>query len=94
MEQQHESKEGNCIQQYLSKKVYYMVITHYDFLRMTEAEQFKAIRNGTFLGDRKQNGIWIQCYSLGSFYVEVFYDSNCNEIKRIRSFSKIEQLSP
>ncbi|UEG51363.1 hypothetical protein LLH06_10300 [Mucilaginibacter daejeonensis] len=71
-----------------------MLITHYDFLSMTETEQYDAVWGGTFLGDRKHDNIWVQCYSLGNFYVEVFYDSTGNEIKRIRSFSKVEQLAP
>lgn len=69
------------------------MITLYDFLRMNETEQYAAVWKGTFLGDRKEDGLWIQCYSLGSFYVEVYYDSSANEIKRLRPFSKLEQLA-
>jgi hypothetical protein len=49
-----------------------MVITLYDFLQMDQAEQYEAVWKGTFLGDRREGGLWIQCYSLENFYVEVF----------------------
>lgn len=71
-----------------------MVITLYDFLRMSEAEQYEAVWKGTFLGDRREDNSWIQCYSLGAFYVEVFYDQEANQVQRLRSFSKVEQLAP
>ncbi|WP_342647353.1 hypothetical protein [Mucilaginibacter sp. CSA2-8R] len=71
-----------------------MVITLYDFMRMAEAEQYEAVWTGTFLGDRLDNGYRVQCYSLGTFYVEVYYDQEANTIKRLRSFSKVEQLAP
>lgn len=69
-------------------------ITHYDFLRMSEAEQYEAIWQGTFLGDRHEGELCIQCYSLTSFYVEVYYDRKVNQIQRIRSFSRLAQLAP
>jgi hypothetical protein len=71
-----------------------MVITLYDFSRMSEAEQYEAVWKGTFLGDRRKDDSWVQCYSLGNFYVEVFYDQEANRVQRLRSFSKIEQLAP
>lgn len=71
-----------------------MVITLYDFLRMSEPEQYEAVWKGTFLGDRREDDFWVQCYSLGNFYVEVFYDHQTNCVQRLRSFSKIEQLAP
>jgi len=71
-----------------------MVITLNDFSRMSESEQFDAVWKGTFLGERRDSGLWIQCYSLGTFYVEVFYDENANRIERLHSFSKAEQLAP
>jgi hypothetical protein len=71
-----------------------MMITLYDFIRMDETEQYNAVWKGTFLGDRREEDSWIQCYSLGNFYVEVFYDREANTVKRLRSFSKVEQLAP
>jgi hypothetical protein len=70
-----------------------MVITLYDFLQMDLAEQYEAVWKGTFPGDRREDGLWIQCYSLQNFYVEVYYDTNTNKVTRLRSFSKIEQLA-
>ena len=71
-----------------------MVITLYDFLQMDQAEQYEAVWKGTFLGDRREDGLWVQCYSLENFYVEVYYDAGTNQLTRLRSFSKIEQLAP
>jgi hypothetical protein len=71
-----------------------MMITQYDFLAMNETEQYEAVWKGTFLGDRREGSLWIQCYSLESFYVEVFYDADANRLERIRSFTKIDQLAP
>ena len=71
-----------------------MMITHYDFLNMNEAEQYEAVWKGIFLGDRREAGLWIQCYSLENFYVEVYYDADANSLARIRSFTKIDQLAP
>lgn len=61
---------------------------------MSERDQFDLIWDGNFLGDRNEGGLRIQCYSLGSFYVEVYYDPEANEIRRLRSFAKITQLAP
>ncbi|UEG52606.1 hypothetical protein LLH06_16765 [Mucilaginibacter daejeonensis] len=69
-----------------------MMITHYDFIRMSEAEQYDAVWAGTFLGDRKEGDLWVQLYNVSSFYVEVYYDSGFNKIQRIRSFTKVAQL--
>lgn len=71
-----------------------MVITLYDFLQMDPAEQYEAVWKGTFLGDRREDGLWVQCYSLENFYVEIFYDAGTNQVARLRSFSKFEQLAP
>jgi hypothetical protein len=69
-------------------------MTHYEFLRLSEAEQYEAAWKGTLLGDRRENDLWIQCYSLTSFYVEVYFDPAVNQIRRIRSFSRLKQLAP
>jgi hypothetical protein len=71
-----------------------MVITLYDFLQMDQAEQYEAVWKGTFLGDRREEGLRVQCYSLENFYVEVYYDAGTNKVTRLRSFSRIEQLAP
>ena len=71
-----------------------MMITHYDFLAMSETEQYEAVWKGTFLGDRKDGNLWVQCYSLESFYIEVYYDAVNNKLLRIESFTSIHQLGP
>ncbi|WP_311948618.1 hypothetical protein [Mucilaginibacter terrae] len=61
---------------------------------MEQSEQYDAVWKGTFLGDRRENELWIQCYSLQNFYVEVYYDAGTNKVARLRSFTGIEQLAP
>jgi len=72
-----------------------MVITHFDFQRMTLPEQGEAVwTKGTFFGERREKGIWIQCYSLGSFYVEVYYDNKDNRLVKFESFTQASYLAP
>lgn len=69
-----------------------MMITYFDFLKMSEPEQFEAVWKGTFLGERRETGLWVQCYSLGSFYADVYYDATANCIQRVEPHLKLEQL--
>ncbi|MDT3401343.1 hypothetical protein [Mucilaginibacter terrae] len=69
-----------------------MMITYFDFLQMSEPEQFEAVWKGTFLGERREKGLWVQCYSLNSFYADVYYDETANCIQRVVPHLKIEQL--
>jgi hypothetical protein len=71
-----------------------MVITRFDFERMSLAEQGEAVWKGTYIGERRENGVWIQCYSLESFYVEVFYDDIDNHIIKMGSFTQVSSLVP
>lgn len=61
---------------------------------MSQAEQAEAVWKGTFLGDRRIDGLWVQCYSLESFYVEVYYDEQANQILKLESFTQVNQLAP
>lgn len=72
-----------------------MVITHFDFQRMTLPEKGEAVWNeGTFFGERRENGLWIQCYSMVSFYVEVYYDDQDNSLIKFESFTQLSLLRP
>lgn len=70
------------------------MITHFDFRQMSQAEQAEAVWRGTFLGDRREKELWIQCYSLETFYVEVFYDAQANQILKLESFTQVSLLAP
>lgn len=71
-----------------------MVITQFDFQQMSLNEQGEAVWSGTFFGERRENGLWIQCYGLGSFYVEVFYDTETNQLLKFESFTQTSLLAP
>ena len=63
------------------------MLTRYDFDGFTEDEKARAVWDGTFLADREENGLTVQLYSLGSFYVELFYDPIANKILRFQAFT-------
>ena len=72
-----------------------MVITYMDFQDMSPAEQAEAVwTSGTFFGERREQGLWIQCYSLVGFYVEVFYDDRENRLLRFEAFTQLALLRP
>jgi hypothetical protein len=62
------------------------MITQFDFLQMSMNDQAEAVWKGTFLGDRNDGIFTVQLFSLGSFYVEVFYNAEINKIERLTSF--------
>ena len=53
-----------------------------------------VFQTGTFVDDRIENGMQIQLYNLGAFYVEVYYNNLTNEITRYRAFKSLAQLAP
>lgn len=70
------------------------MITLYDFNALTEDAKANAVWQGTFLADRREEDLTVQLYSVGSFYVEVFYDAGLNKIVRFRSFTTKSLLVP
>jgi len=61
---------------------------------MTDNEKAAAVLLGNFLGDREENGLRVQLYSIDTFYVEVFYDGTANKIVRLRAFKSTNLLTP
>ena len=53
-----------------------------------------ATWEGVFLADREDGAFTILLYQIDSFYVEVFYDKEKNELKRFRSFLTLRLLDP
>jgi hypothetical protein len=66
----------------------------YDFNSMDEEGKASAVWAGTFFGDREENGLRIQLYSIDAFYAEVFYDALANRILRFRAFKTYDLLTP
>jgi hypothetical protein len=59
----------------------------YDFLILSEDEQFNAVWNsGVFVGQIFENDIVINLYAINEFFVEVYYNSNLNKIVDKKSF--------
>ena len=61
-------------------------MTLYRFTTLKDAEQYQVIWDGTFLGDRKEPGYNVLLYSVGDFYVEVYYSVADQAINRNRPF--------
>ena len=70
------------------------MISLYDFNLLEDDEKATAVWAGTFLGDREENGLRVQLYSVDGFYVEVFYDGLANKILRFRAFKTYDLLTP
>jgi hypothetical protein len=70
------------------------MITLYDFQAMTISEKAAAVWEGTFIGDRPEADLFVQLYNLGTFYAEVFYNQQLNEIVKVRGFKSTRLLEP
>ena len=64
----------------------------YQFIQLDEMEQQEAICEGTFIAERFDAEHKILLYQIDGFYVEVFYHSEHNVIKKYRPFSSTDQL--
>ena len=70
------------------------MLTLYQFNLLNDHLKAEAVWQGTFLDNRGEDQFKVQLYSLGNFYVEVFYEKQNNEIVRIRSFRTTRLLAP
>ncbi len=67
----------------------------YEFNQLDELEQMEALWDkGVFLADRTENEYYNKLYQIDGFYVETYRHIEHNVIKRMRSFSSTEQLTP
>lgn len=57
-------------------------------------EQANAVWSGTHIGERQDEELNILLYQIDGFYVEVFYHRDYNVVRRFRSFSSTDQLTP
>ncbi|UOQ53032.1 hypothetical protein [Hymenobacter cellulosivorans] len=65
-----------------------MPITHYAFRALPFPEQLAAIwAEGTFLATRWEEEDAVNLYHLGTFFCEVYYDPDTNELLRTRTFT-------
>jgi hypothetical protein len=70
------------------------MITLYDFHAMTIQEKAAAVWEGTSIGDRPEGNLFVQLYNMGTFYAEVFYDQELNEIVKVRGFKSTKLIEP
>ena len=66
----------------------------YDFMGMDDLQKGEAIFSRPCLGDRQEEGCFIQLYRVDEVYVEVFYDPIRNQITRFRPFTTNDLLIP
>ena len=68
-------------------------MTLYEFNALDETEQHEVVWNdGVMVGDRMEGEHRIVLYQIFSFYVELFYHTEYNVLRRLRSFSSTECL--
>lgn len=70
-------------------------MTLYQYKQLDNTDQACVLWNkGVYLGELSNPQHKIALYQIEGFYVEVFYDTADNVIKRLRSFSSVDQLKP
>ena len=68
-------------------------MTLYDYSELNEVEQQDVLwDHGVMVGDRSDGDHNIILYQMFSFYVELYYNSDYNLLKKLRSFSRMECL--
>ncbi|WP_181308314.1 hypothetical protein [Rufibacter sp. XAAS-G3-1] len=69
-----------------------MPLTLYDFLRQGQGERAASVfREGEFLASCAERG---NLYHMGTFYAEVLYDGERNEVREVRGFRTLRNLEP
>lgn len=64
----------------------------YDFIRLNQEERAELVfLKGNFISSNPERG---NLYDMGSFYAEVVYDGDRNEIQAVRGFKTIKNLDP
>ena len=68
-------------------------MTLYQFNALDEAEQHETLwDHGVMIGDRIELEQKIILYQLFSFYIELYYHTVYNVLRKLRSFSSTEPL--
>ncbi|MCW3107656.1 MAG: hypothetical protein JWQ09_2162 [Segetibacter sp.] len=70
-------------------------MTLYEFNFLEEAEKTAVLwADGVFISHRQEQENGVLLYQVYSFYVELYYRQDINEIQRLRSFSNTGPLEP
>ena len=67
-------------------------MTLHEFIGLTEKEQTEAIWHGSFFLWREEFEHTVLLYKLYSFYVEVYYCNETNQITRLNPFNSKKRL--
>lgn len=71
------------------------LISLYEFSVFTSLQQLEVIwQQGQFVTSRHQGAQWVNLYTMGIFFVEVFYDPTLNKITLHRTFVTDKLLLP
>ena len=69
-----------------------MPLSLYDFIRLGQGERAESVfREGEFLATCAERG---NLYHMGTFYAEVLYDRERNEVWEVRGFRALRNLEP
>ncbi len=70
------------------------MISHLEFEKLSRAKQFDHIRERGIYLMRKRSGRYIiQLLSVDTFFVEIWKDTNADDIKTITGFSDPQKLN-
>ena len=70
-----------------------MAISHYGFRALPFEQQLAAVwQEGTYLATRWEEEDAVNLYHLGTFFVEVYYHPDTNELLRTRPFTSVRCL--
>ena len=69
-------------------------MTLYEYILMDDDKQKRVLWDGVYLSVRFEGDNTVQLYSLGSFYVEVYYSPGKNKILKVRPFKSTKPLEP
>lgn len=69
-------------------------MTLYDFIALDDEAKANSVWDGIHLENRFDGEFDVMLYDLGGFYVEVYYNSEINQIVRLRPFSKVSNVEP
>jgi hypothetical protein len=71
------------------------MLGHYEFKMLPFSDQAGYVwEHGVYLSCRFDGGSNINLYHVASFFVEVWYDPDANEIAKIRTFTSRACLEP
>lgn len=69
-------------------------MTLYEFIALGETEKAILMKDGLFIIDRKDGEFKVALYTLGEFFVEIFYNTHEHKITNLKPFKTRNLLEP